>query len=149
MHQERDEPFRAFAARVRGKAETCEFKAMCQCGNDVNYTDHAIRDVLLSGISDLDIRREVLGTQAILQKPVNDVSLSLKAKRWRVTPSPHRACQPSRHSEANRKCRRRRIRQHPHHRIAQDKHRAQTARSPTTSSLRALKDGTSSLTRSA
>ena len=141
MHQEHDEPFRTFAARVRGKAETCEFKAACQCGNVVNYTDHAIRDVLLSGISDLDIRREVLGTQAILQKPDS-------TKRWRVMPSPHRACPPSPHFAANRRCRRRRIRQHPHQWTAQNKHRARTARSPTTSSLRALKDGMSSPTRS-
>jgi hypothetical protein len=80
MHQERDEPFRAFAARVRGKAETCAFKARCTCGNDVNYTDHSIRDVLLSGISDLDIRREVLGTTNVLQTPVNDVIALVESK---------------------------------------------------------------------
>lgn len=80
MHQERDEPFRAFAARVRGKAETCAFKARCTCGNDVDYTDHSICDVLLSGISDLDIRREVLGTKQILQIPVNDVIALVESK---------------------------------------------------------------------
>ena len=80
MHQERDEPFRAFAARVRGKAETCEFKATCSCGNDVNYTDHAIRDVLLSGISVIDIRREILGTQGVLQKSINDVIALVESK---------------------------------------------------------------------
>ena len=30
LQQERDEPFRAFAAKVRGKAETCEFTAECR-----------------------------------------------------------------------------------------------------------------------
>ena len=49
MQQQRDELFRAFAARVRGKAETCAFRARCTCGNDVDYTDHSICDVLLSG----------------------------------------------------------------------------------------------------
>lgn len=29
LRQERDEPFRAFAAKVRGKAETCKFVAKC------------------------------------------------------------------------------------------------------------------------
>ena len=66
LHQERDEAFRAFAARVRGKAETCAFDATCECGKSVNYTDHVIRDVLLNGLSDPDIRREVLGTKDIL-----------------------------------------------------------------------------------
>ena len=73
LHQERDEPFRAFTARVRGKAETCAFTTICECGKNVDYTDHVIRDVLLNGTSDPDIRREVLGTTNILQTPVNDV----------------------------------------------------------------------------
>ena len=73
LRQERDEPFRAFTARVRGKAETCAFTTTCECGKNVDYTDHAIRDVLLNGISDPDIRREVLGTKDVLKTPVNDV----------------------------------------------------------------------------
>lgn len=73
MRQERDESFRAFAARVRGKAETCEFTTTCECGNQVDYTDHSIKDTLLGGINDHDIRREVLGTVGILQKTVNEV----------------------------------------------------------------------------
>ncbi|CAB4035906.1 Hypothetical predicted protein [Paramuricea clavata] len=60
-------------ARVRGKAETCAFTAECECGKDVDYTDNVIRDVLLNGLSDPDIRREILGTPDILKKPVNDV----------------------------------------------------------------------------
>ena len=71
LRQERDEPFRAFAAKVRGKAETCKFVANCKCERKVDYTDHVIRDVLLNGISDGDIRREVLGDRDIHDKPVN------------------------------------------------------------------------------
>ena len=73
LQQECDEPFRAFAAKVRGKAETCEFTAECECGKEVDYTNHSIRDVLLNGIYDPDIRREVLGTKNILKTSVNDV----------------------------------------------------------------------------
>ena len=73
MRQSREEQFRAYAARVRGKAETCEFMATCACGREVDYTDHSIRDALLSGIYDPDIRREVLGTENIIKLPVNDV----------------------------------------------------------------------------
>ena len=62
MHQERDESFRAFAARVRGKAETCNYTTECSCQLDVNFTDIIIRDVLIAGIADMDIRREILGT---------------------------------------------------------------------------------------
>ena len=73
LYQERDQAFRAFAARVRGKAETCAFNATCECGTSVDYTDHVIRDVLLNGLSDPDIRRDVLGTKDILTKLINDV----------------------------------------------------------------------------
>ena len=80
LHQERDEAFRAFAARVRGKAETCAFNARCECGKSVNYTDHVIRDVLLNGLSDSDIRKDVLGTKDILTKPINDVIAFVETK---------------------------------------------------------------------
>ena len=73
MRQEREESFRAYAARVRGKAETCAFVTRCSCGLDVNYTDNSIRDTLLNGINDQDIRREVLGTRNILDMTVNNV----------------------------------------------------------------------------
>ena len=80
IRQERDETFRAFSARVRGKAETCEFEATCGCGRSVDYTDHLVRDVLLNGINDPDIRREVLGTKDILKTPVNDVIALVEGK---------------------------------------------------------------------
>ena len=57
MKQFRDDAFRKFAARVRGKAETCEYytsftcqKATCTHVNNVDFTDHIMRDVLLAGI---------------------------------------------------------------------------------------------------
>ena len=73
LSQERDEAFPVFAAKVRGKADTCAFNATCKCGKNVDYTDHVIRDVLLNDLSDFDIRREVLWTKDILTKPINDV----------------------------------------------------------------------------
>ena len=80
MQQERDESFRAFAARVRGKAETCAYITKCTCLCEVDFTDSIIRDVLIAGIADLDIRREVLGTSAILERAVNDVISLVEGK---------------------------------------------------------------------
>ena len=80
LRQERDEAIRAFAARVRGKAETCTFAAQCECGKSVNYTGNAIRDVLLNSLADSDIRREVLGTKDILTKPINDIVALVEGK---------------------------------------------------------------------
>ena len=80
LRQERDEAIRAFAARVRGKAETCTFAAQCECGKSVNYTGNAIRDVLLNSLADSDIRREVLGTKDIITKPINDIVALVEGK---------------------------------------------------------------------
>ncbi|XP_066924129.1 uncharacterized protein [Clytia hemisphaerica] len=82
MRQDPDETFRTFAAKVQGKAETCEFTTAYRtnCANcesevvgDVYYTDEVIRDVLLNGISDMDIRREALSTEGIQTKPITDI----------------------------------------------------------------------------
>ena len=77
MHQTNDETFRTFTARVRGKSEACGFRAAseCSCGQlvHVNYTDEAIRDVILAGIRDTDIRREALSTHGLQEGSINDV----------------------------------------------------------------------------
>jgi len=85
MKQLRDEAFRKFASRVRGKAETCEYTIDVTCGpcnrtSNVNFTDHIMRDVLLAGIYDADIRREMYGIDNILQKSVNEVIALVEKK---------------------------------------------------------------------
>ena len=75
----RGEQFRAFAARVRGKAGTCSFSTDCSCGLTVDYTDHMTRDTLLNGIVDEDIRRDfwgqhsIFGDFRILTSPISTV----------------------------------------------------------------------------
>ena len=80
MSQDRDEPFRSFAARVRGKAETCTYSTTCTCSATVDFTDIIIRDVLIAGIADLDIRREILGTDLTLNRSVEDVVSLVEGK---------------------------------------------------------------------
>ena len=69
MRQLRGESFRAFAARVRGKADISAFLVDCTCGLKVNYTDYMMRDTLLNGIAYAEIRREILGAQMCLHAP--------------------------------------------------------------------------------
>ena len=75
MRQKRDQNFRSFAAMVRGKAETCAFvtQNLCDCGrnNNVDYTDKIISDVLISGIYDVEICREILGIDGVTDRSVN------------------------------------------------------------------------------
>ena len=61
MSQDVGENARSFHARVRGKADICSYTAKCSCTLDVNFTDVIVKDVLVAGLSDEDIRREVLG----------------------------------------------------------------------------------------
>ncbi len=39
LEKSRDEPFRGFTTRVRGKAETCAYKITCSCSLSVDFTD--------------------------------------------------------------------------------------------------------------
>ena len=45
----------------------------CGLFSVADYTDHAMREVLVAGIYDPDIRRDVLGVEGITAKPINDV----------------------------------------------------------------------------
>ena len=80
LHQERDEAFRSFAARVRGKAETCAYTVRCACAVSVDFTEIIVRDVLIAGIADTDIRREILGIGNILEQTVNNVITLVESK---------------------------------------------------------------------
>ena len=89
LAQGTDELFRTFAARVKGKAETCGFSTsfLCECGRtpSVDYTTETIRDVLIAGIGDIDIRREALGAQDMQTKSINEVISLSKGGRWPAT----------------------------------------------------------------
>jgi len=89
MRQDPEEPFRTFAAHVEGKAESCEFKtdyhdicSGCQAAfnGNVYHTDEIVRDVLLNGIADVDIRREALSAYSMQKKPINEVIAFIESK---------------------------------------------------------------------
>ena len=90
MRQERDESFRSYAARVRGKAETCSYTTKCTCELTINFTDIIVRDVLIAGIADLDIRREILGIDSVLDKSLTDVITLVESRDMarNVLPTP-------------------------------------------------------------
>ena len=62
MHQDHDEPIRAFGAPLRGQAATCGFTIKYpRCNHDVDYTEPMIRDCFDKGLQDSDIQLDVLG----------------------------------------------------------------------------------------
>ena len=63
MIQQTEEPIRAFASRLTGTAELCDFTMTCSsdtCNHKNSYKDQMIMQALLKGMSDTDIRTRVL-----------------------------------------------------------------------------------------
>ena len=62
MRQDRDEPVRAFGARLRGQASVCKFTQKClNCDANVDYTEAMVKDVLCRGLEDSEIQMDLLG----------------------------------------------------------------------------------------
>ena len=62
MRQGRDEPVRAFGARLRGQASVCKFTQQClNCDANVDYTEAMVKDVLCRGLEDSEIQMDLLG----------------------------------------------------------------------------------------
>ena len=81
LRQDRDEPVRAFCARLRGQAGVCKFKKNCSCAvpKEVDYSDEMIRDAFIRGLEDEDIRLDILG-QSRQEMPLEEVLKLAEAK---------------------------------------------------------------------
>ena len=63
LFQEREEPIRTFFARLKAAASACELSVQCTavaCTEKVSYSDKMILHALVRGISDEEIRENVL-----------------------------------------------------------------------------------------
>ena len=75
LQQDHGQPIRSFAAKVKGKAQTCAFNKNCTrtgCVEVVDYTEDIVKYVVISGIVDEDIKKEVLGVHDLDAKSLND-----------------------------------------------------------------------------
>ena len=61
MTQDRGEPIRAFAARLRGQAEVCRFTKKCPgCDRISNQGEERVADQLCVGLADAEIQEDLL-----------------------------------------------------------------------------------------
>ena len=63
MTQESDEAIRAFVARVMGTADMCAMTIKCpkdECGTEVSYRDEVVKQVIIHGMINLEIKQRVL-----------------------------------------------------------------------------------------
>ena len=82
------ETIREFYANVRAAAAICKFEVRCKqtcCAADdkedmVDYTDMVIKDVLIAGIYDADIRKDILSTADLDKKDDKEVVRLVEAK---------------------------------------------------------------------
>ena len=61
LKQDKGEPARKFAGRIRSLATVSDYSVKCsKCQNEVPYTDEIIMDQVIAGLADPEIQRDVL-----------------------------------------------------------------------------------------
>lgn len=83
LKQDHGEKTRSFVARIRGKATTCGYKQEC-CGTTCNvqtdFTEMIVKDVLINGLNDEEIKKEVLGWADVDDKTVEEALSFIEGK---------------------------------------------------------------------
>jgi len=91
MRQDHGENILAFASRASGKARNCKLTIKCSHGEDVDYSEEIVKQVVLAGMFDEEIKRKVLSEQGIDDKTLNETIAIIEreemALRSMTTPS--------------------------------------------------------------
>ena len=72
MKQDHGETILAFASRALGKARNCKLTVRCPHETYVDYSEEMVKQVVLAGMYDDEIKRKVLSTAGIDDKSLND-----------------------------------------------------------------------------
>ena len=81
--QDHGENARAFYAKVKGKASTCKYSIECtkaECNQVIDFTDVMVKDVVISGLVDEDVKKDVLGWTDLDDKSLEDTVSFVEAK---------------------------------------------------------------------
>jgi len=77
------ESVRSFFARIKGKAATCLYTVNCpsgECNQSVDFTDIIAKDVLISGLAEDEVKREVLGWPGLDKSTIEETVSFIEAK---------------------------------------------------------------------
>ena len=83
LKQDHGEGTRTFLARVRGKAMTCGYTKPCgvgTCTAVTDFTEIIVKDILIGGLVDEDIKKDVLGWSEVDAKSVEETVSFIEAK---------------------------------------------------------------------
>ena len=99
--QEPGQMFREFYANIRATASTCEYiiqcsHACCSNNNPIDYTSRVVKDILIAGIADDEIRKDVLAHPELDGKTDKDIVKFVEEKEMA-----RNACQATSRSEVN------------------------------------------------
>ena len=75
LKQDHGQPIRSFAAQVKGKAQVCAFAKECpseDCHQNVDYTEDIVKYVIISGICDEEIKKDILGDSRLDDLTLNE-----------------------------------------------------------------------------
>ena len=58
--EDSNEHIRSFDARVRGQAVSCKYLLNCDCGREISYSEHNLRDIVVPGLVDSEMQLDLL-----------------------------------------------------------------------------------------
>ena len=82
-HQDHGQSVRDFYADLKGKSATCPYSKKCSlaaCTQVNDFTDIIVKDVLVAGLADEDIKKDVLGWSELDTKDVNETVAFIESK---------------------------------------------------------------------
>ena len=81
LKQDKGEPIRRFAGRIRSLATVSEYAVKCgSCKTEVSYTDEVIKDQVISGIADHEIQKDVLSHEKIKDLSLESLLIFIEGK---------------------------------------------------------------------
>ena len=80
IKQERGEMVRKFVGRVRALAVVCELTEACTCSKQVSYMEARVKDQVMSGPVDQDIKTAVLSHRLINNWTLDELVLYVESK---------------------------------------------------------------------
>ena len=83
MKQNDKESVRSLFARINGKAATCAYNIPCSsysCEQVVDFTGEITKDILVTGLADEEIRKDVLGWSELDKKSAQETVNFVEAK---------------------------------------------------------------------
>ena len=81
--QDHGENARSLYAKVKGKAATCSYSIVCTsetCTQVIDFTNVMVKDVVISGLVDEEIKKEVLGWSDLDEKSIEETITFIEAK---------------------------------------------------------------------